>query len=55
VDARGVTLSLVVTGANRHDETQSELVLEKLKDTYMALLHTAAVIIAFRKVGVIYG
>ena len=28
---------------------------EKLTDTYMALLHMAAAIIAFRKVGVIYG
>jgi len=134
VDARGVPLSLVVTGANRHDVTQLELVLEeiiierpqdveqhlcadkgydgqdalniiiskgytphvrtrgeeirekntnptwkarrwvvevshswfnrfrkilvryeKLTDTYMALLHMAAAIIAYRKVGVIYG
>jgi len=134
VDGRGVPLSLVVTGANRHDVTQLELVLEeividrptdiqqnlcadkaydgkpalktivahgyiphvktrgeerqekkrnpawkarrwvvevshswfnrfrkilvryeKLSDTYMALLHMAAAIIAFRKVGVIYG
>jgi len=28
---------------------------EKLADTYMALLHMAAAIIAYRKVGVIYG
>ncbi|MDY7034212.1 MAG: transposase, partial [Thermodesulfobacteriota bacterium] len=28
---------------------------EKLTETYMALLHMAAAIIAFRKVGVIYG
>lgn len=28
---------------------------EKLADTYMALLHMAAAIIAFRKVGIIYG
>jgi hypothetical protein len=28
---------------------------EKRADTYMALLHMAAAIIAFRKVGVIYG
>lgn len=134
VDARGVPLSLVVTGANRHDVTQLALVLEeiiierpqdieqhlcadkaydgqdalkiivskgytphvrtrgeeiqekktnptwkarrwvvevshswfnrfrkilvryeKLTDTYMALLHMAAAIIAYRKVGVIYG
>jgi putative transposase len=134
VDGRGVPLSLVVTGANRHDVTQMELVLEeivierpkdieqhlcadrayggqaalgtmlakgyvphvkrrgeeiqekrdnpnwkarrwvvevshswfnrfrkilvryeKLSDTYMALLHMAAAIIAYRKVGVIYG
>jgi transposase len=134
VDGRGVPLSLVVTGANRHDVTQLELVLEeiiidrptniqqnlcadkaydgqpaletivskgyvphvkrrgeeiqekkrnpqwkarrwvvevshswfnrfrkilvryeKLSDTYMALLHMAAAIITFRKVGVIYG
>lgn len=134
VDGRGVPLSLVVTGANRHDVTQLKLVLEeviidrprdttqhlcadkaydgkdalkiivskeyipqvstrgeeiqqkktnptwkarrwvvevthswfnrfrkilvryeKLKDTYMALLHLAAAIIAFRKVGIIYG
>ena len=134
MDGRGVPLSLVVTGANRHDVTQLELVLEeiiidrpldttqhlcadkaydgkdalkiivskeyisqvstrgeeiqqkktnptwkarrwvvevshswfnrfrkilvryeKLKDTYMALLHLAAAIIAFRKVGIIYG
>lgn len=134
MDARGVPLSLVVTGANRHDVTQLELVLEeiiierpqdveqhlcadkgydgqdalniiiskgytphvrtrgeeirekntnptwkarrwvvevshswfnrfrkilvryeKLTDTYMALLHMAAAIIAYRKVGVIYG
>ena len=134
MDGRGVPLSLVVTGANRHDVTQLELVLEeivierpqdikqnlcadkaydgqdalkvivskkyiphvrtrgeevqkkkdnptwkarrwvvevshswfnrfrkllvryeKLKDTHMALLHMAAAIIAFRKVGVIYG
>lgn len=134
VDGRGVPLSLVVTGANRHDVTQLELVLdeiifecpedieqhlcadkaytgssamqiivnhgyiphvktrgeeiqqkskhptrkarrwvvevshswfnrfrkilvryEKRADTYMALLQMAAAIIAFRKVGVIYG
>jgi putative transposase len=134
VDGRGVPLSLVVTGANRHDVTQLELVLEeivierpkdieqnlcadkayegqpalniivskgyiphvkkrgeeiqekksnptwrarrwvvevshswfnrfrkilvryeKLSDTYMALLHMAAAIIAYRKVGIIYG
>jgi transposase len=134
VDGRGVPLSLVVTGANRHDVTQLELVLEeiiidrptniqqnlcadkaydgqpaletivskgyvphvkrrgeeiqekkrnpqwkarrwvvevshswfnrfrkilvryeKLSDTYLALLHMAAAIITFRKVGVIYG
>jgi len=134
VDGRGVPLSIVVTGANRHDVSQLELVLdviiyvrpkeleqylcadkgysgepaqqaiidrnyiphvkqrgeeirekktnpsfkarrwvvevshswfnrfrkllvryEKLTDTYMALLHMAAAIIAFRKVGVIYG
>ena len=28
---------------------------EKLTDTYLALLHMAAAIIAFRKTGVIYG
>lgn len=28
---------------------------EKLSDTYMALLHMAAAIIAFRKAGIIYG
>lgn len=28
---------------------------EKRNDTYLALLHLAAVIIAFRKVGIIYG
>ena len=134
MDGRGVPLSLVVTGANRHDVTQLELVLEeiiierpqdieqhlcadkayegqdalkiivskgytphvrrrgeeiqekktnppwkarrwvvevshswfnrfrkilvryeKLTDTYMALLHMAAAIIAYRKVGIIYG
>ena len=134
VDGRGVPLSLVVTGANRHDVTQLKLVLEetiidrpknieqnlcadkgydgqpalqvivskgyiphvkrrgeeiqekrnnpsckvrrwvvevshswfnrfrkilvhyeKLSDTYMALLHMAAAIIAYRKVGIIYG
>ena len=134
MDGRGVPLSLVVTGANRHDVTQLELVLEeividrpadiqqnlcadkaydgqaaletivsngyvphvkkrgeeiqekknnptwkarrwvvevshswfnrfrkilvryeKLSDTYMALLHMAAAIITYRKVGVIYG
>ena len=136
VDARGVPLSLVVTGAHRHDVTQLELVLdeiiidrpdpkeveqnlcadkgytgepalkiiegrnyiahvkargeeisekkanpgyrarrwvvevshswfnrfrkilvryEKLTDSYLALLHMAAAIIAFRKAGVIYG
>jgi len=134
VDERGVPLSIVVTGANRHDVSQLELVLdeiviprpenieqnlcadkgyagepaqqiiksrhyiphvrqrgeemqekrenpsykarrwvvevshswfnrfrkllvryEKLTDTYMALLHMAAAIIAFRKTGVIYG
>jgi putative transposase len=134
VDGRGVPLSIVVTGANRHDVTQLELVLdeivitrpedveqylcadkgysgepayqaiidrnyiphvkqrgeeiqekkdnpsykprrwvvevshswfnrfrkllvryEKLNDTYLALLHMAAAIIAFRKTGVIYG
>nr|WP_211232837.1 IS5 family transposase [Desulfatirhabdium butyrativorans] len=134
VDGRGVPLSLVVTGANRHDVTQLELVLEeividrptdiqqnlcadkaydgqsaletivshgyiphvkrrgeetqekrsnplwkarrwvveashswfnrfrkilvryeKYSDTYMALLHLAAAIIAYRKVGDIYG
>jgi len=134
VDGRGVPLSIVVTGANRHDVSQLELVLEeiiidrpqgivqnlcadkgydgqpalqvivskgyiphvkrrgeeirekrnnpswkarrwivevshswfnrfrkilvryeKLTDTYMALLHMAAAIIAYRKVGVIYG
>ena len=133
-DGRGVPLSLVVTGANWHDVTQLELVLdeiiidrpdnieqhlcadkgysgqpatevmmsrnyiphvkqrgeeiqekktisgykarrwvvevshswfnrfrkllvryEKLAETYMALLHMAAAIIAFRKTGVIYG
>jgi len=136
VDGRGVPLSLVVTGANRHDVTQLELVLdeiiidrpdpenveqhlcadkgyagkpaleaivarnyiahvrqrgeeiaekkanpgyrarrwvvevshswfnrfrkilvryEKLTESYLALLHMAAAIIAFRKAGVIYG
>ena len=134
MDGRGVPLSLVVTGANRHDVTQLEPVLveiiierpedieqhlcadkaydgspakqiivshgyiphvktrgeeiqekgnnptwkarrwvvevshswfnrfrkilvrsEKRADTYMALLHMSAAIIAFRKVGVIYG
>ena len=136
VDARGVPLSLVVTGAHRHDVTQLELVLdeiiidrpdpekveqnlcadkgytgkpalkaiedrnyiahvkkrgeeiaekksnpgyrarrwvvevshswfnrfrkilvryEKLTESYLALLHMAAAIIAFRKAGVIYG
>lgn len=134
VDGRGVPLSIVVTGANRHDASQLELVLdeivierpedveqrlcgdkgfsgeparqaiearnyiahikqrgeeikekktnpgckarrwvlevshswfnrfrkllvryEKLTATYMALLHMAAAIIAFRKIGVIYG
>ena len=134
MDGRGVPLSIVVTGANRHDVSQLELVLEeiiidrpqgivqnlcadkgydgqpalqvivskgyiphvkrrgeeirekrnnpswkarrwivevshswfnrfrkilvryeKLTDTYMALLHMAAAIIAYRKVGVIYG
>jgi transposase len=134
VDGRGVPLSIVVTGANRHDVTQLELVLdeivitrpenieqylcadkgysgepayqaimdrnyiphvkqrgeeiqekkanpaykarrwvvevshswfnrfrkllvryEKLTDTYLALLHMAAAIIAFRKTGIIYG
>jgi putative transposase len=134
VDGRGVPLSLVVTGANRHDVTQLELVLdeiiidrpeevdehlcadrgydypsalkiivsrgyiphvkrrgeeiqekkdnpnwkarrwvvevshswfnrfrkilvryEKLADSYMALLHMAAAIIAYRKAGFIYG
>lgn len=134
MDGRGVPLSLVVTGANRHDVTQLELVLdeiiierpedldqhlcadrgydypsalqtiiskgyiphvkrrgeeiqlkkdnpgwkarrwvvevshswfnrfrkilvrfEKLADTYLALLHMAAAIIAYRKAGVIYG
>ena len=134
VDGRGVPLSLVVTGANWHDVTQLELVLdeiiidrpedveqhlcadrgyeghkalqivvsrgyiphvkrrgdeiqekkqnpkwkarrwvvevshswfnrfrkilvryEKLTETYMALLHMVAAIIAFRKAGVIYG
>lgn len=134
MDERGVPLSIVVTGANRHDVSQLELVLdeiilprpenieqhlcadkgysgepaqkiikarhyiphvkqrgeeiqekrtnpsykarrwvvevshswfnrfrkllvryEKLTDTYMALLHMAAAIIAFRKTGVIYG
>jgi len=134
VDERGVPLSIVVTGANRHDVSQLELVLdeividrpalieqhlcadkgyygypahqviisrdyiphvkprgeeihekktnpsykarrwvvevahswfnrfrkllvryEKLNNTYMALLHMAAAIIVFRKIGVIYG
>jgi putative transposase len=134
VDGRGVPLSLVVTGANRHDVTQLELVLEEIiierpeeveqhlcadkgydgqaaraiivskgyiphvkrrgeeiqekknnpgwkarrwvvevshswfnrfrkifvryekrADTYMALLHMAAAIIAYRKIGIIYG
>jgi putative transposase len=133
VDERGVPLSIVVTGANRHDVSQLELVLdeivierpdtvqhlcadkgytgepaqkaikdrnyipnvkqrgeeiqekkdnpqfrcrrwivevahswfnrfrkllvryEKLTETYEALLHMAAAIIAFRKAGVIYG
>ena len=134
MDGRGVPLSIVVTGANRHDVSQPELVLEviiyertreleqyshadkgysgepakqaiidrnyspyvkqrgdeirekkenpefkarrwvvevshswlnrfrklpvryeKLTDTYMALLHMAAAIITFRKVGIIYG
>ena len=30
MDGRGVPLSLVVTGANRHDSTQLELVLEEI-------------------------
>jgi len=30
VDARGVQLSLVVTGAHRHDVTQLELVLDEI-------------------------
>ncbi len=30
LDGRGVPLSLVVTGANRHDVTQLELVLEEI-------------------------
>ena len=30
MDGRGVPLSLVVTGANRHDVTQLELVLEEI-------------------------
>jgi len=133
VDERGVPLSIIVTGANRHDVTQLELVLdeiviprpdteqhlcadrgysgnpaqqaikdrnylphvkrrgeeiqekkdnpsyrarrwvvevthswfnrfrkllvryEKLTKTYEALLHMAAAIIAFRKIGIIYG
>ena len=134
MDERGVPLSIVVTGANRHDVSQLELVLdeividrpecieqhlcadkgycgepackiiisknyvphvkqrgeeihekktnpsykarrwvvevahswfnrfrkllvryEKLTDTYLALLHMAAAIIAFRKTGIIYG
>lgn len=134
MDGRGVPLSLVVTGANRHDVSQLALVLEeiiierpkdidqhlcadkgytgqpalqvivskgyiphvktrgeeiqekrnnlgwkarrwvvevshswfnrfrkilvryeKLADTYMALLHMAAAIIAYRKAGIIYG
>ena len=134
MDGRGVPLSIVVTGANRHDVSQLELVLdeivierpedieqhlcadkgysgeparqaiisrkyiphvkqrgekiqekkvnpnykarrwvvevthawfnmfrkilvryEKLTDTYLALLHMAAAIIAFRKTGIIYG
>ena len=133
MDERGVPLSIVVTGANRHDVSQLELVLdeiiierpdtvqhlcadkgytgepaqkaikdrnyiphlkqrgeeiqekkdnpqfrcrrwivevahswfnrfrkllvryEKLTDTYEALLHMAAAIIAFRKAGIIYG
>ena len=134
MDARGVPLSIVVTGANRHDSTQLEIVLdeiiierpddmeqhlcadkgysgepaiqaimardyipcvkqrgeeiqekklnpdfkarrwvveachswfnrfrkllvrfEKLTETYLALLHLAAAIIAFRKSGAIYG
>ena len=134
MDGRGVPLSIVVTGANRHDASQLELVLdeivierpedieqhlcadkgysgeptlqaiaardyvphvkqrgeeiqekktnpdykarrwvvevshswfnrfrkllvryEKLTETYMALLHMAAAIIAFRKTGVLYG
>lgn len=136
MDGRGVPLSLVVTGANRHDVTQLELVLdeividapnkeeviqhlcadkgyagepasqamikrgyvphvkqrgeeieekknipgyrarrwvvevshswfnrfrkilvryEKLADSYLALLHMAAAIITFRRVGIIYG
>jgi len=133
-DGRGVPLSIVVTGANRHDVSQLELVLdeivierpkdieqhlcadkgysgepalnamidrnyiphvkqrgeeiqekrtvpgykarrwvvevshswfnrfrkllvryEKLTETYLALLHMAAAIIAFRKIGIIYG
>ena len=134
MDGRGVPLSIVVTGAHRHDVTQLELILdeiiiarpenieqhlcadkgysgepalqsiiirgyiphiklrgeeiqekktipgykarrwvvevshswfnrfrkllvryEKLTNTYLALLHMAAAIIAFRKIGVIYG
>ncbi len=134
VDGRGVPLSLVVTGANRHDVTQLELVLEEIvierpedieqhlcadkayngkpalqcivskgyiphvqtrgqeieqkktnpgwkarrwvvevthswfnrfrkilvryekrEDTYLALLHMAAAIMAYRKIGIIYG
>ena len=30
MDGRGVPLSLVVTGANRHDVTQFELVLDEI-------------------------
>jgi len=30
VDGRGVPLSLVVTGANRHDASQLELVLDEI-------------------------
>ena len=30
VDGRGVPLSLVVTGANRHDVTQLEIVLDEI-------------------------
>ena len=41
VDGRGVPLSIVVTGANRHDVTQLEVVLDEIM-IYRPLVHDVA-------------
>jgi hypothetical protein len=68
VDGRGVPLSLVVTGANKHDVTQLDAVLQaimvkrktpSIRRSKHLCADAAAAIIAFRKVkltvNIIYG